>query len=115
MTLMNWDVYNLPMDDAFMKKLAPASRPQPDLSRPGVFFKGTFIINDLADTFIDMTNYQKGIVWVNGHNLGRYWNIGPQFRLYCPATFLKKGANEVIVFDLHQTEAKPLAGKTTIL
>jgi beta-galactosidase len=115
MTLMNWDVYNLPFDEAFIKKLTAVNKPDTDPNRPGVFFKGTFIINDLADTFIDMSNYQKGIVWVNGHNLGRYWNIGPQFRLYCPAPFLKKGANEVIVFDLHQTEARPLSGKSTML
>jgi len=115
MTLMNWDVYNLPFDEAFIRKLSATNKPITDPDRPGMFFKGNFIINDLADTFIDMSNYQKGIVWVNGHNLGRYWNIGPQFSLYCPAPFLKKGANEIIVFDLLQTEAKPLNGKQTML
>ncbi len=120
MTLMNWDVYNLPMDEGFIKKLTDDGRRATDgglpssvvgPSRPGIFFSGTFELAELADTFIDMTHYQKGIVWVNGHNLGRYWNIGPQFRLYCPATFLRKGTNEVLVFDLHQTEAKGLSGK----
>ncbi len=107
MTLMNWDVFNLPFDESFIRNLKPDNQNL----KPGMFFRGTFNISDPADTFIDMTNYQKGIVWVNGHNLGRYWNIGPQFRLYCPAPWLKKGNNEIVVFDLHQTEAKPLSGK----
>jgi beta-galactosidase len=48
------------------------------------------------------------VVWVNGHNLGRYWNIGPQERLYCPAPWLRQGDNEIIIFDLHQIEAGPV-------
>ncbi len=63
-----------------------------------------------CNTIIDMTNYKKGIVWVNGHNLGRYWEIGPQTRLYCPAPWLKAGANEIVVFDLLQNESKPVSG-----
>jgi beta-galactosidase GanA len=66
--------------------------------------------DQLADTYIDMSNYKKGVVWVNGHNLGRYWEIGPQYRLYCPAPWLNKGMNEIIVFDLHQLEAMPIKG-----
>ena len=60
-----------------------------------------------------MTGYRKGVVWVNGRNLGRYWDVGPQTRLYCPAPWLKAGENEVIVFDLHATEASPLRGVAT--
>jgi hypothetical protein len=78
--------------------------------RPGTFFRGSFTVDTPADTFIDMTGYRKGVVWVNGHNLGRYWDIGPQKRLYCPASWLKAGANDVVVFDLHQTTAAPLRG-----
>jgi beta-galactosidase len=55
-----------------------------------------------------MSNWTKGVVWVNGHNLGRYWNIGPQRRLYCPAPWLVQGDNEVLIFDLHQTKAMPV-------
>ena len=83
-------------------------------NKPGIFYRGTFELQKPADTYIDVSNYQKGVVWVNGNNLGRYWNIGPQYRLYCPATFLKKGQNEVVIFDLHQTEPKPISGKKTL-
>ncbi len=57
-----------------------------------------------------MSHYRKGFVWVNGHNLGRYWDTGPQRHLYCPASWLKKGKNEVLVMDLRQTEAAGVRG-----
>ena len=44
-----------------------------------------------------MREFGKGYLWVNGHNLGRYWEIGPQYRLYCPGVWLKKGENELFV------------------
>ncbi len=68
----------------------------------------------VADTYIDLGNYKKSVIWVNGHNLGRYWDIGPQKRLYCPAPWLKKGVNEVLVFDLHQTKAATISGEKTV-
>jgi hypothetical protein len=110
MTLMNWQVFLLPLADARVTSLRSGAV---DASRPGMFFRGTFRLDEPADTFIDMTGYRKGVVWVNGHNLGRYWDIGPQRRLYCPAPWLKAGENEVIVFDLHKTEASPLRGAAT--
>jgi beta-galactosidase GanA len=84
------------------------------LNKPGVFFRGNFFIENKGDTFIDVSNYTKGIVWVNGHNLGRYWDIGPQKRLYCPASWLMQGFNEIIIFDLHLTEPKPAFGMLTL-
>jgi len=111
MTLMNWKVYLLPLSEAWMRTLRPNAAA--DASRPGIFFRGTFRIDTPADTFIDMTGYSKGAAWVNGHNLGRFWDVGPQTRLYCPAPWLKAGENEVIVFDLHKTEAAPLRGAAT--
>jgi len=101
MTLMNWEMYKFPMNDAFISALKP-TKVQTD--KPGMFFNGSFELKKVADTYLDMKNYQKGFTWVNGHNLGRYWNKGPQTRLYCPACWLKPGKNEVLVFDLHQTE-----------
>lgn len=112
MTLMNWEVYRLPMDSAFMRRLKGREPSQP--RRPGIFFRGIFHLDSIADTYIDLSHYRKGIVWVNGHNLGKYWEIGPQFHLYCPAPWLKKGDNEIIIFDQLQTEAAPVSGVTTL-
>ncbi|MRG43969.1 beta-galactosidase [Chitinophaga sp. SYP-B3965] len=111
MTLMNWEVYGLPMNDAFIHSLK-ASKAATD--KPGQYFKGSFQLAKTGDTYIDMSAFKKGVVWVNGHNLGRFWEIGPQKRLYCPASWLKNGENEVIIFDLHQTTAATISGQRTM-
>lgn len=111
MTLMNWEVYGLPMTEKFVQDLSASAT---NATKPGQFFKATFNLDKTGDTYIDMSAYKKGIVWVNGHNLGRYWEIGPQKRLYCPAPWLKKGANEIVVFDLHQEAAAPVSGAATL-
>jgi beta-galactosidase GanA len=113
--LVNWQAYNLPMDKKYIWDLRSSGK---SLKKPGVFFKGNFVLsrgegNLFSDTYIDVSNYTKGIVWVNGHNLGRYWNIGPQKRLYCPSPWLREGMNEIMIFDLHQTEAKQVTGSKT--
>jgi beta-galactosidase len=110
MTLMNWRVYPVPLDDAYLGRLAPGGATE----RPGVFFRGGFTLEQPADTFLDLSGYRKGLVWVNGHNLGRYWDIGPQKRLYCPGVWLRKGRNEILVFDLHATKASAVAGFTEL-
>lgn len=64
-----------------------------------VIYEGTFNLTDLGDTFLDMTNWGKGIVFVNGHNLGRYWQVGPQQTLYLPGAWLNKGQNKIVIFE----------------
>ncbi len=110
MILMNWDVYGFPMSEEIISGLKAAEK---ITDKRGRFFKGTFSLDETADTFIDMTNFIKGFAWVNGHNLGRYWETGPQQRLYCPASWLKKGKNEIIMFDLHKTEPGTVRGFDT--
>lgn len=113
MTLMNWETYLLPMDESFIKKIN-TSKTATTAEKGGNFFCGSFMLAQTGDTYIDMSKYSKGILYVNGHNLGRYWNIGPQQRLYCPASFLQKGKNDIVVFDLHQAAAAPVAGYAAI-
>jgi beta-galactosidase len=60
---------------------------------------GSFVLTETGDTFLDMHGFGKGFVFVNGHNLGKYWNIGPQQTLYLPGCWLKKGLNTIVVFD----------------
>jgi beta-galactosidase GanA len=107
MTLMAWDVHPLPLDEDFLRLLRFGGRPA---DRPANFFRGSFELGTTGDTYLDMSGWKKGVVWVNGHNLGRYWAIGPQKRLYCPAPFLKEGTNEIVVFDLHALRPAPVAG-----
>lgn len=110
-TQMNWEVFPLPMDNKYLQQLkfnnAPAHTKQ------GGFFKGDFVLNQIGDTYFDMSGYKNGFVVVNGHNLGRYWVRGPQKRLYCPAPWLKKGNNEIIIFDMEGTEAGNVPGYKT--
>ncbi|HOW30774.1 MAG TPA: beta-galactosidase, partial [Bacteroidales bacterium] len=72
--------------------------------------RGTFTLSATGDTFLDMSLWGKGIVFVNGYNLGRYWRIGPQQTLYCPAPFLKKGLNEIVVVELLKPDINLIRG-----
>ena len=109
MTLMNWETFNLPDYGRTDSMRAGA-----DGTRPGRFFRGSLVLDSIADTYIDMSGFRKGVVWINGHNLGRYWNVGPQQHLYCPAPWLKKGKNEVVVLDLLKTDPGSIRGVTTL-
>jgi beta-galactosidase len=111
MTLMDWQTFLLPMDEKFISSLKPK---YPEGFHNGVFFKNEFNLNITGDTYFDMSNFSKGVVWINGHNLGRYWNKGPQYHLYCPAPWLRKGKNEIIVFDLFQTNSASVRGVKTL-
>jgi beta-galactosidase len=65
-----------------------------------------------ADTFLDMSAFGKGFAWVNGHNLGRIWDIGPQRSLYLPAPWMEQGDNTVVVFDLQAPNGRAVRGAT---
>lgn len=89
----NWNVYPLPMDN--LDKLDYTKAPQ----APSAFYRGDFEIDEPYDTFLKLDNFKKGFVTLNGFNLGRYWEIGPQKTLYVPASLLKAGKNEIVVFE----------------
>ncbi len=65
----------------------------------GYFSQAEFTLSEVTDTYLDMRAFGKGYLYVNGRNLGRFWKIGPQYRLYCPGVWLKAGVNKLIVFD----------------
>jgi beta-galactosidase len=109
MTLMNWESFLFPMNDVKNYTVTKA-----ETDKKGIFFKGNFSLSETGDTYFDLGNYTKGMAYVNGHNLGRYWNVGPQQHLYCPAAWLKKGNNEIVIFDLLQTNAKEVTGVKTL-
>lgn len=90
----NWSVYPLPMDN-----LTSLSFAADTFSEKAAFYKGHFTINTPNDTFMKLDNFTKGFVTVNGFNIGRYWEIGPQKTLYVPASILRQGENEIIVFE----------------
>ena len=89
-----WQIFPLPMARPEELKFTSAACAGP------CFYRGTFEVERVGDTFLDTSHLGKGQMWVNGHALGRFWNIGPQKTLYMPGPWLKKGKNEVVVFDV---------------
>jgi beta-galactosidase len=94
-----WEHYSIPLTD-------PANCPFAGMHR------GAFHLDSAGDTFLDLRGWGKGLVWINGHNLGRYWRIGPQQSLFVPAPWLKQGANEAIVLDLMEARTRTLESHT---
>ena len=90
----NWEMYTLPLDN--LEKLDFTKGYEE--GRPG-FYRFTFEVEEAGDTFLDFAGWGKGCAFLNGFNLGRFWEIGPQKRLYIPAPLLKKGTNEIIMFE----------------
>jgi beta-galactosidase len=105
--LKGWQMFTLPFNDINAIKSIAASKPG---SNTPVVKKGYFTIEQPADTYLDFSNWGKGVVWVNGHNLGKYWEIGPQQTVYVPVEWLKKGRNEVVVFEMIKPEQENLQG-----
>jgi beta-galactosidase len=89
-----WENYSLPM--TAVGSLDFASKP---CSGP-CFYEASFTVEHPADTFLDTSALGKGMVWIDGRALGRFWKVGPQKALYLPGPWLKAGRNEVVVFDL---------------
>ena len=52
-----------------------------------------------ADTFLELPGWGKGTVLLNGFTLGRFWEIGPQKRLYIPAPLLRQGKNALRIIE----------------
>lgn len=103
--LKDWTVFLLPDETGFYES-ANCLKPLEALKKSdnGRLPAGTYFaavnIDKPGDTFLNFENFGKGLVYVNGHGLGRIWDIGPQQTLYCPAPWLKEGMNEIIVFDV---------------
>jgi beta-galactosidase len=109
--LTGWQMYKLPFDHVASLKF----KSTPNCAAPAAH-RGVFELPQTGDAFLDMRGWGKGIVLVNGHNLGRYWHIGPQQTLYLPGVWLKKGRNEIVVFELLKDDVHSLAGiKSPIL
>lgn len=94
--LTGWQVFPLPMQDFSKVNFTPIDAGK-DSAEPALY-QGHFDLQTVGDTFLDTRGWGKGAVWMNGHALGRFWNVGPQQTLYVPGPWLKKGNNEMVVF-----------------
>lgn len=107
MELKNWSVYNLPVDYSFVRKM---KYERSDKLATPAYYKAVFHLDRVGDTFLDMSTWGKGMVWVNGYAIGRFWEIGPQQTLFMPGCWLKKGKNEIIVLDLKGPDLNVIRG-----
>ena len=103
--LTHWQVFPLPM------QTLPTAFPTDNMAQGPAFRRGHFTLTATGDTFLDVRALGKGALWINGHPIGRFWKIGPQNTLYVPGPWLRKGTNEIVVFDLLASPTAPtLAG-----
>lgn len=106
--LTGWKVYNLDLGE----KMLAGLKWKPAKAGGATFWRGTFNLEKTGDTFLDVSSWGKGVLWVNGHCMGRFWNIGPTQTMYVPGPWLNVGKNEVIVLDMLGPQEAKLAGVT---
>ena len=111
--VLDWEIVPLPLEADGLGRLVFEKMPpgaavgaEPD---PSVY-RATFHLERNGDTFLDLRTWTKGMVWVNGHNLGRFWNRGPQQTLYVPGEWMQKGRNELLIVDLVGPAEPKVAG-----
>lgn len=88
-------------------------------TRIPTFFSGTFTLPDIADypldSFLQVTGWSKGVAFLNGYNLGRYWPLaGPQETLYAPSVFFKSGKNTIVLFEQERSPCSKTADKCVV-
>lgn len=106
-----WAQYTLPFTKETLQALSfqnPASFKERKTASPA-FFRFSLPVGEACDTFLDMRGWGKGCVFLNGFCLGRFWELGPQKRLYVPAPLLRAGENECIVFETEGTRRNTIA------
>lgn len=109
--LYDWTIIGFPLDD--MQVSALHMLPDCDFKH-GFLFKCHFDRPEKGGVYIDMSCWKKGYVWVNGHALGRFWDVGPQYRLFCPASWMRSSKNEVLILDYHQEHPTNIRGYQTL-
>lgn len=105
--LKNWTVYSFPVDYSFVQDKRYKNGTAQTMP---AYYRTTFRLDKVGDTFLDMSTWGKGMVWVNGLAIGRFWEIGPQQTLFMPGCWLKEGENEIIVLDLKGPEKASIRG-----
>ncbi|XP_007562829.1 beta-galactosidase-1-like protein 2 isoform X1 [Poecilia formosa] len=107
--LRGFIIHSLDMKPGFVNSLQTTGSWVPMQQQPSfpAFFQGKLYVNSSPkDTFIKLSGWTKGVVFINGRNLGRYWSIGPQQTLYVPGPWLHKGDNQVVVFEEQEADGK---------
>lgn len=99
-----WEQYALPLDNVGKIDFSGGWK-QDDPA----FYRYEFEAEEPRDTFLDCRGLGKGAAFINGFNLGRYWYEGPVLYLYIPAPLIKRGKNEIIIFETEGNVNETLA------
>lgn len=106
LTLADWSFAPLALDGA-----PPANlRWKAGETKGPAFWRGKLVAVAGKDTWLDVRGWGKGMAWVNGHHLGRFWSIGPTQTMFLPGCWLKDGENEVVILDLEGPSDATVAG-----
>jgi beta-galactosidase len=92
--LRDWEMVRLPLDEP------PTDGYEPQACAGPCFYRGSLLVSTPGDTCLNTSSLGKGVVWVNGHLLGRFWKIGPMGSVYLPGAWLHAGSNDLVVMDL---------------
>lgn len=108
--LTGWEMYSLPLESVTGIEPSGAGHSGP------TFYRGVFTLDEVGGTFLDMRRWGMGVAWVNGHNLGRFWDRGALRSLFVPRHWLCEGDNEIVVLELHDApEEAEIRGVTGIV
>jgi len=105
-TLKGWNHYNVPLDNTDQFKASAYHEGYPHL------YRATFNLKEVGDTYLDTRNLDKGLLWINGRLIGRYWFIGPQQTLFVPGCWLKTGENDIQIVEMGKPKKLAIAGIT---
>ncbi|XP_020359007.1 beta-galactosidase-1-like protein 2 isoform X1 [Oncorhynchus kisutch] len=107
--LRDFIIHSLDMKPGFVNRLSASGQWNSVFQKPsfpGFFHGKLYVGGHPRDTFIRLPGWSKGVVFINGQNLGRHWSMGPQQTLYLPAPWLNRGNNQVVVFEEQETDGK---------
>lgn len=106
--LSDWQQFKLPLNASDLSSLKFHDGSSSDSPS---FFRGTITLGHPADTFLDTRGIQGlGVIWINGHNLGRCWSVGPQQTMFVPGPYLKQGENQIVIFTFSPQSQVRVAG-----
>ncbi len=98
--ITGWSHFSIPLDQGFLERTDfSGNLAELNARQEPILYRGTFQVDKTGDTWLDMSKFGKGVVWVNGHNLGRYWQVGAQQTLFLPGCWLNQGDNEITLLE----------------
>ncbi len=104
-TIENWTMTPLNIRNLAVQSLMFEARSDKSVPR---FYKGIFVIRSPQDTYLDVSGWGMGEVWINNKYLGSYWEQEKQQSIQLGPDDLVPGKNEIVVFELKNNQQKTM-------